>query len=140
MRSHPHAVTRNPLLRFCVKQCPVGVKRIVLLSSFIAYVANTSNPEREFVRDMNKALNLTRGSDSSLDFPIRLSKVFWGEREIFREEIDVLTSDRPRIEKERAALRVAAMVPPWFAYGSIQEIATDLVNYFYSFPRARLAA
>lgn len=139
MRSQSHAVTCNPLLRMCVQRCPVGVKRIVLLSSFIAYVVNTRNPEREFVRNMNKALNLTRGSDSSLEFPMRLSRVFWGEREIFREEIDVLTSDRPRTEKELAARRVAAMVPPWFAYGSVEEIATDLVNYFYIFPRAQTA-
>lgn len=132
MSSQSRAVTRNPLLKLLVKRCPAGVKRLMLLSSFIAYVANTKDPERDFVRNMNQALTLSRGSDASLEFPIRLSRVFWGDRELFRDEIHTLTSNSSRFEKEAAALKIASLVPSWFAYGKPEVMAHDIALYFSS--------
>jgi hypothetical protein len=130
MPSRQRAVTGNFILRNIVKRIPDGVKRMILLSSLIAYIANTSDPEREFVRNINDALKLTRGSDASLEFPIRLSRVFWGNRQLFEQEFQALTGRTSLLEKERAALRVAAMVPDWFAYGKREEIAHDIAHYF----------
>lgn len=132
MFTHQRVVTRNPVLKAFVRIMPHGVKRLMFLSSLIAYVVNTSDPERDFVRNMNDVLKLSRGSDESLDFPIRLSKVFWGDREIFQDEIRALTTESTEIDKERAALRIALRVPAWFAYSTPENIAKDIASYFKS--------
>lgn len=135
-------VTRNPVLRAIVYVMPLGVRRLILLSSLIAYVVNTKEPDKAFVQNLDKALRLSRSSDQSLEFPIRLSKVFWGNRELFQHEIEILTDTRrSSIEKEVAALKLAALVPNWFAYTQPHDpkvIAKDLAKYFTYFHSPQL--
>ena len=125
-------VTRNPILKGMVRIMPQGVKRLMFLASLIAYVVNTRDPERDFVRNMNHVLKLSRISDESLEFPIRLSRAFWGDREILRDEIQTLTSEAAEIDKEKAALRIAVRVPEWFTYDKPEAMARDITKYFMS--------
>ena len=126
-----HAFTQNPVLKVILQRSPKGIKRLVFLSSLIAFVANTNTPEKEFVRNMNEVLQLSRGGDSSLELPIRLSKVLWGDREILKEEIAVLTNPTVSVYwKQKAAENIAKIVPAWFCYSTIEAIAADIMSYF----------
>lgn len=125
-------VTHNPILKGLVRIMPQGVKRLMFLASLIAYVVNTRDPERDFVRNMNHVLKLSRLSDESLEFPIRLSRAFWGDREILRNEIHTLTAETSDLDKEKAALRIAIRVPEWFAYDKPEAMARDITQYFTS--------
>lgn len=110
---------------------PEGVRRIILLSSVIAYVVNRRDPERELVRDMDKTLRLSKGTDGeSLRFGILISHLFWGDRELFKNEIEVLVSNASEQEKHRAATRFAQAIPAWFRYPNKDQIADDLSLYF----------
>ena len=125
--------TPNVVIRHMVKVIPEGYRRLILLSSLIAYLTNTDKPERDFVRNMDKALKLSRGGEQSLELPMRSSRVFWGNRELFKDEISILTAPNTSLcEKRFAAERVAARVPDWFSYGTSMSLIDDLLKYFTS--------
>lgn len=131
--TNPRIFSDNIVLKTLVRKCPKGLKRLLFLSSLIAYATNAQKPDKSFIRNMNHILKLTKGDDSSLEFPMRLSTVMWGDRVVYKEDIDVLTNAATSVDmKRKAAEHITSLVPDWFKYGSIGEIVTDVVGYFTS--------
>ena len=123
--------TKNTVFKVILQRSPNGLKRLVFLASFIAFVSNVSKPEKSFIRNINQILCLSRGGDSSLELPVRLSKVLWGDKEIFLPDIKVLNDKASTTELRRlAAAHIAMNVPGWFRYSNIEAISQDICNYF----------
>lgn len=133
MSNQAGIATRSTLLRVMVKAIPAGYKRLILMSSLIAYLTDNDKPEESFIRNLDKALKLSRGGENALEFPVRLSKVFWGNREVFHREIEVLANRQALlIDKERAAISIVQRIPQYFIYESPQRVVDDIVSYFNS--------
>jgi hypothetical protein len=131
MSTSIHVVTNNFVIRRMMRVIPEGYRRLIVLSSLIAYITNTDRPEKDFIRNMDQALQLSRGGESALELPVRLSRVFWGNREVFRDEIAILTDRATSFDqKQHAAEAIAISVPDWFQYGTPKKIVDDLVHYF----------
>lgn len=126
-----HPLTFRVFMRTVAACVPNGVKRLILLSSLIAYVINTKDPERELVRNMDSSLRLTQSSHcDSLRFGFLISQLFWGDRELFKNEIEVLTSCAARGEKMAAAEKIVRCIPQWFGYSERQQLAEEVSLYF----------
>ena len=123
--------TKNTILKAILEHSPNGLKRLVFLASFIAHVSNINKPEKSFIRNINQILCLSRGGDSSLELPVRLSKVLWCDKEIYQADIAILKDVTTTVElKKLAAAHIAMNVPGWFRYSNIEAIAQDICNYF----------
>ena len=123
--------TRNTFFKTVLGRSPNGLKRLVFLSSFIAYATNVHKPEKAFIRNINEILSLTLGGDSSLELPVRLSKILWGDKEIYNEDIVILKDvNSGREQKRVAATHIAENIPAWFKYETIENIAKDICHYF----------
>ena len=123
--------TKNTIFKAVLERSPKGLKRLVFLASFIAYVNNVSKPEKSFIRNINQILRLSRGGDSSLELPVRLSKLLWGDKELYQSDIKILKDDRSTVElKKLAAAHIATNVPGWFRYSTVEAIALDICSYF----------
>lgn len=110
---------------------PDSMKRLILLSSLIAYVINQKDSECELVKNMDATLRLTQSTQGdSLRFGFRISKLFWGDRDVFKHELCVLTSDADREQKTKAAERMVKYIPPWFGYNDKQLLAKEIGLYF----------
>ena len=124
---------KNKIIKPILEKSPKGLKRLVFLASFIAYVNNVNKPEKAFIRNINEVMHLSRGGDSSLELPVRLSRIFWGNKEVSQSDLSILrdnTSD-PELKK-LAAAHIVTNVPYWFRYANIETISTDICNYFNS--------
>lgn len=131
MSTNHQAVTQNLFVRFMMRTRPSGFKRLVFLASLIAFVKDTRDPEATFIRNMNKVLHLSRGGDSSLEFPVRLSRVLWRDRDVLQKDFDVLLTKTSTTEaKKTAAQHIASKTPEWFRYASVEAIAADVSKYF----------
>jgi hypothetical protein len=62
--------TKTALTKAVLQHSPNGLKRLIFLASFIAYVNNISRPEKAFIRNINQVVQLSRGGDSSLELPV----------------------------------------------------------------------
>ena len=89
MTSQLIASARQGILRYVMGNFPSGLKRATMLSSLIAGLTE-HHSERQFVSDLDHALNLSRGGGAGLEFPVRLTKVFWGDLDVFHNDIAVL--------------------------------------------------
>jgi hypothetical protein len=109
---------------------PTGLKRATMLSSLIAGLTN-HQPEKQFVCDLDDALCLSRGGGAGLEFPVLLTKVFWGNLEIHRNDVAVLKDVKHALsDRMRAALNILDHVPSYFVYAGYAEMADDLIRYF----------
>lgn len=107
-----------------------GLKRLMMLASLMAGISEHSS-EQQFVKNLDKALNLSKGSESSLIFPLRLSKVFWGDLAIYRREIETIKNTSICIEKRRqAAKTLLEATPKYFIYAPLNELVDDILRYF----------
>ena len=123
--------TKNTIFKAILEGSPKGLKRLVFLASFIAFVNNVRKPEKAFIRNINQILHLSRGGDSSLELPVRLSRILWGDKEIYQTDIKILKDTVASAElKKLAAAHIVTNVPTWFRYASVESIATDICSYF----------
>lgn len=124
-------VSRNLFFKAIVCMVPNHGKRLLLLSSFIACAYNKDHPEQAFVRNINDVLKLAKSGQRSLELPMHVNKLIWNGREIILSEIEALKGTDNEL-KRKAAFKVASIVPSWMAYGTVDEIAQDLMVYFTS--------
>jgi hypothetical protein len=124
----------KPIVRMLLGVLPQEQRRLLLVASLITSLTSLSGPnrsEKHFIRNMDEVLKLSRGGESSYRFPVRMSRVFWGDREIFREEAAILADGATSsVQKEMAASRVVSHVPDWVLSGTGKQIVHDLVKYF----------
>jgi len=123
--------TKNTIFKAILERSPKGLKRLVFLASFIAYVNNVNTPEKVFIRNINQILQLSRGGDSSLELPVRLSRILWGDKEVYQSDIKILKDTTSSSElKKMAAAHIVTNVPSWFRYSNIETISADICSYF----------
>ena len=89
---------------------------------------------------MDSSLRLTQSAQSdSLRFGFLISQLFWGDREVFKHEIGVLTSTASRSEKTAAAQKIVKCMPQWFSYSDRNQLAEEVSFYFDEHHAANLA-
>ena len=132
-------VSRNLLFRSLMQLASKRGKRLLLLSSFIAFVYKQHQPEREFVRNMNDVLKLSENGERAMEIPIRVSRLIWNGTTLLQQEIEYLKGTNME-QKRQAAQRIAAMIPQWMAYGSVDEISRDLMVFFSTPTQSALMA
>lgn len=126
----------QPVLKMLLGCLPQEQRRLLLVASLITSLTSLHHPnrsEKNFIRNMDEVLKLSRGGESSYQFPVRMSRIFWGNQEIFREEATVLTAVETSLpQKETAANKIVSLLPDWATNGTASQIASDLVKYFSS--------
>lgn len=118
---------------------PRRMKRLIFVSSFIAHLRNTNNPDRQLLAKINKLLVLT-SNDEALLFPIQLHQRIWDKVElkdvlngksITVDDSSQISSYRFRKPQIRIlSEEIIKIIPSWLMYGSKNQIRSDLICIF----------
>lgn len=121
------------------KLLPRRMKRLIFVSSFIAHLRNTTDPDRDLLSKINKLLSLSN-RDEALLLPIQLHQQIWSKvflKEVFQEksinfdDISQIASfkfHKPQIRT--LSEEIIKVIPSWLMYGSRNQVKNDLVCIF----------
>lgn len=118
---------------------PRRMKRLIFVSSFIAHIKNSTNPDKELLSKINKLLMLS-SSDEALLLPVQLHQQIWhkvvlkdvlSEKNIEIDDISQIASysfKKPQIRT--LSEEIIRVIPNWLMYGSKTQIRSDLICIF----------
>lgn len=125
-------------VKFLGEFLPNKIKRMIFLSSFLAYVQGTKSPDEVLVRKLNQLLQLSR-NDKSAMAPQLINQRIWAGI-ISRDEpvgntgvtlckltevqdYKIFTSQARSVSD-----RIIKNTPEWLKYGSNKQIRDDLIE------------
>lgn len=135
-------VVRDALMSLWVKALdeflPNRIKRMIFLSSFLAYVQGTKSPDEELVRKLNQLLHLSR-SDKSVMAPPLFNQRIWagiiprdeplGRTRVTLSKLSEVQDYKIVSAQARSVSdRIIKNTPKWLKYGSNKQIRNDLVE------------
>lgn len=115
---------------------PNRFKRMIFLSSFMAYIQGTTSPDKELICKLNQLLKLS-SSDSSVMVPPLLNQRIWAGI-VSRDEplgrTGVVLSQLAEVQDYKmftgqarsVSDRIIKNTPSWLKYGSNNQIRNDL--------------
>ena len=119
------------LVRAFFRMIPKGFKRLIVLSSLIAYIKDVKEPERQFIEDLDSTLHLSRGGSDALYLPIRVNRVLWDGREVYRRDLGILANPKESQEAKQAAMdSIHQRIPPHLAYANTDQMVKELLAFF----------
>lgn len=121
------------------KILPNRIKRLIFISSFIAHIKNTTNPDKTLLLKINKLFSLSRDDEAML-LPFRLQDRIWESialKEILQEK-SIVVDDVSQIAEYRfvkpqirtLSEDIIKIIPRWLKYGSNNQIRSDLITMF----------
>lgn len=121
------------------KLLPRRMKRLIFVSSFIAHLRNTTDPDRDLLSKINKLLSLSN-RDEALLLPIHLHQHIWSKvflKEVFQEKSinfdDISQIASFKFHKPQIRIlseEIIKVIPSWLMYGSRNQVKNDLVCIF----------
>jgi hypothetical protein len=131
MSNQQNAATDNPVIRFFINRMPSHLKRMVFIASLTGVVNDTVEPDAEFIKKLNKIMNLSESGDNALKLPIFVSKLIWKHTEYIQKDLDVLVSpDTGKLLKQECIGRIAYYIPTWLKYADSDTVTQDLCKLF----------
>lgn len=131
--------TVSPLwVKFLNDFLPNRIKRLIFLSSLLAYIQGTKNPDEELVCKLNQLLQLSHSSKSAM-VPSMLNERIWAgvvSRDKPVANTGVVLSRLHEIQDYKILTHQARTVsdniikniPYWLKYGSNKQMRSDLVK------------
>lgn len=133
-----HDALMSAWVKFLEEFLPNKIKRMIFLSSFLAYVQGTKSPDEVLVRKLNQLLHLSR-NDKSAMAPQLINQRIWAGI-ISRDEpvgntgvtlcnlaevqdYKIFTSQARSVSD-----RIIKNTPQWLKYGSNKQIRDDLME------------
>lgn len=133
-----HDALMSAWVKFLEEFLPSKIKRMIFLSSFLAYVQGTKSPDEVLVRKLNQLLQLSR-NDKSAMAPQLINQRIWAGI-ISRDEpvgntgvtlcnlaevqdYKIFTSQARSVSD-----RIIKNTPQWLKYGSNKQIRDDLME------------
>ena len=125
--------------RFLGQVLPKRMKRLIFVSSFIAHIKNSTNPDKELLSKINKLLLLSSNDDALL-LPVQLHQQIWQkvvlkdvltDKNIEIDDISQIASysfKKPQIRT--LSEEIIRVIPNWLLYGSKTQIRSDLICIF----------
>ena len=114
------------------------VKRMIFLSSFLAYVQGTNHPDKELLVKLNKLLKLAQLDDALMAPSMRNQKILGatllrdeplGNSGIMLKELDQIQDYKIFVSQARKISdSVIKNAPEWLRYGSNKQIRSDLIT------------
>ena len=122
--------------KLCKYILPIKTKRLIYLSTLVAGIKNTKEPDESLVKRINKALHLS-DIDEAILLPMWVGKNYWGKKlskGIFLGHLPKLhISDLDNKILSFAEMRVVANeiikhTPDWMDYGSKRILRGDIIR------------
>jgi hypothetical protein len=131
MTNNTSAINCNPFISFSIRFLPARMKRLMYLASLTAIAKGTKIPEEQMMSKLNTLLNLSTTGDAALKLPIYISQLIWSNKEVFKNDIEVLTKAPGQTESAKeSASRIIDATPTWFKYGDKQTVMHDILEIF----------
>lgn len=116
---------------------PAKTKRMILLSSLLAYIQGTKSPDQQLVCKLNHLLKLSN-NDKSIMVPPLLNERIWGDVVSRTEPLSkdgFMLSELSEIKDFKVfsyrsrfiSDRIIRRTPSWLRYGSNKQIREDLI-------------
>ena len=132
------------------KILPNRIKRLIFLSTFIAYIQGSDKPDKELACKINQLLSLAHRDNAILTPPI-LQKKIWsniiprdkviGEAGIaLRELTEVAGIEVYTAQARYISNRIIDNIPQSLRYGSNRRIRHDLMTLLINLPKLQHAA
>ena len=135
-------VIRDALMSLWVKFLdeflPNRIKRMIFLSSFLAYVQGTNSPDEALVRKLNQLLHLSRNDKSVMAPPLINQRIWAGiiprDEPVGRTKVTLCmlaeVQDYKLFTSQARSVsdRILRNTPQWLRYGSNKQIRDDLVE------------
>lgn len=136
--THSKSKLENIVTLFLSNIFSPRVKRMIFLSSFLAYVQGTNHPDKELLVKLNKLLNLAQLDDAVMA-PSMLNQKIWGatlprdeplgNSGIMLKELDQIQDYKIFVSQARKISdSVIKNAPEWLRYGSNKQIRSDLIT------------
>lgn len=125
--------------RLLGKLLPNRIKRLIFISSFIAHIKNTKNPDKHLLSKINRLFSLSRDDDAML-LPFKLQERIWHTvalKEVLQEK-SIVTDNISQVADYRfvkpqirtLSEDIIKIIPGWLKYGSNNQIRSDLIIVF----------
>lgn len=128
----------NLWVKFLNDFLPNRIKRLIFLSSFLAYIQGNRNPDEELVYKLNQLLHLSHNSKSAMVPPLLNERIWAGvvSRDKPVAGTGVVLSRLHEIQDYKILTSQARTVsdniikntPNWLKYGSNKQMRSDLVK------------
>lgn len=125
--------------RILGKILPNRIKRLIFISSFIAHIKNTQNPDKDLLTKINTLFSLSSDADAMM-LPIKLQQRIWHtvalkevlqDKSIVVDDVGQISSYKfvkPQIRT--LSEDIIKIIPKWLKYGSNNQIRSDLITVF----------
>jgi hypothetical protein len=128
---------RNYIERKCEQKLPRRIKKLIYVSSLLAYLKDLDDSNIEVIRKLNNIFHIAAFPDT-LKLPIRWKSTIWqdlnteevlyihnGQSITFKQISEVILSDSDR---SNIASRLFELTPNWLKYGQSDSMKKDLEN------------
>lgn len=127
-------------MSFLEEFLPTKIKRMIFLSSLLAYIQGTKSPDQHLVQKLNHLLKLSNNDKSAMVPPL-LNEKIWGGIVSRTEPLGrsgLVLSDLSEIKDYKVFTyqsrfisdRIIRRTPNWLRYGSNKQIKEDLIVFF----------